>query len=633
MEQSARRRLLNTVFEINENRQKSSLSPSRSTKSLKLRIETLASEHSITSSKPSTPRTQFHSQSQSEASKPISLIIIEKYFSDICQSIASKGHIDSALLSKAGTMQEVLKDCLSVINDLSLQFYVLMASALKEIQHIESTQDESLYSTLAKKLLQLAELIEENKYLSQNDRVSTLPIEPVQVFDLIGLGKELSIRINRVTARVLNIWKKILNPQREAAVISCGFLLLYCEVDPVLKISPNSRIPVDKAIVKMRNYLANPGHVVTVVRRSKEFVDKEMISVETFQRIKELIGKVTLDQVRSADKTLTGFVIYELILFVVRYFEAYAFEHYKLRVFDKVQMQGEVLETERNEVSRPSIDQSNQNSCILIKNRIQVNQSVRGSMSNSSSSPISLIKQVSKHSPKPNQTRLSQVPKINDKNSTSSIKTSSVSPIKSKQKVFETKALQTQTKPGLFNKKPSTSPMKTVQSNLKLYQPQSTPRPTPQTTSSSPIPMQKPLDKTLLVAKQLIKSPCKSQSNRTTPVRNRKPSVSPNDCGPTHDLLEEMQYQQFIEEKFRHFLVDKLKSESDKLLLTSQDHLEIRISIERKAIQSKINWIQEFEVKTGKIRFNASTKLADDRRYTAELIRAQRQLDIIERYQ
>ena len=40
-------------------------------------------------------------------------------------------------------MQDVLKDCLTVIHDLSLQFYVLMASALKEVQQIDQTQDQS----------------------------------------------------------------------------------------------------------------------------------------------------------------------------------------------------------------------------------------------------------------------------------------------------------------------------------------------------------------------------------------------------------------------------------------------------------------------------------------------------------
>ena len=638
MEQSARRKLLNTVFEIKENRQRSSLSPSGSTKSLKLRMETLSSEQSINTSISSTPRTYL--QAHTEASKPISLIIIEKYFSDICQCIAAKGQIEPSLLSKASTMQDVLKDCLSVIHDLSLQFYVLMASALKEIQQIELTQDQSLYSTLAKKLLQLAELIEDNKYTSQTERVVTLPNDDVpEVTSLAGLGKELFVRINRVTVRVLNIWKKILNPQREAAVISCGFLLLYCEVDPALKISPNSRIPIDKAIVTMKNYLANPGHVVTIIRRSKEFVDKEMISVETFQRIKELIGKVTLEQVRNADKTLTGFAIYELVLFVVRYFEAYAFEHYKLRVFDMAEVgcRSPISPLDVKDLpqssSRASIDQPNPRISIQAKSRVQLNQSTRKSMSNSSSSPLASLKQTSKYSPKPNSSPLSQVPKSIEKNSALSLKPHSASPSKNKMQVFQSKPLQAQTKPALFTNKPSASPTKPGTSNLKLNQPQSTPRSAVHSEDYSIKVTQKPLDKSLLAAKQIITTSCKSQSNRTTPVRNRTPSDSSNDCVRTRDLLEEMQYQQFIEEKFRHFLVDKLKAEGDKLLSSGQDRGETRIAIELKATRAKADWIQEFEQGAGIIRFNACKKLADDKRYTAELIRAQRQLDILERYQ
>ena len=179
-----------------------SLTPSGSEKSFNLRLDKLNTETS--SSIPNTP--QSTSRAGKRLQKPISLIIIEKYFTDICQSIANKGTIEKPLLSKAITMQEVLKDCLTAVPDISLQFYVLMASSLKEILEINSTQNETLYTALAKKIVQISEMIEENRFTSETDRANTHPTE--EIIELTGLdavSDELSLRITRVTARILNI--------------------------------------------------------------------------------------------------------------------------------------------------------------------------------------------------------------------------------------------------------------------------------------------------------------------------------------------------------------------------------------------------------------------------------------------
>lgn len=588
MEQSARRRLLNTVFEIKDVKQRSSLSPSGSSKSLRLRMDTLGSEQSINSSISNTPRTAL--RQDLESSKPISLVIIEKYFSDVCQSIANKGSIDQSLLSKASTMQDVLKDCLTVIHDLSLQFYVLMASVLKEIQQIDLTQDQSLYSTLAKKLLQLADLIEENKYISQTERAITLPTEEVcEVTGLHNISKELFIRMNRVTARVLNIWKKILNPQREAAVISCAFLLLYCEVDNSLKISPCSRIPIDKAIVAMRNYLANPGHVVTIVRKTKEYVDKEMISVETFQRIHDLLSKVTVEQVKSVDKTLTGLAIYELIVFAVKYFEVYAQEHYKLNVF--------AIENNGDGNRKPGI-----------LNEVLADRGGRTLRMSEPKSPITPIIKKEKFVPGRKSIEISK-----KKIGNPGLKSRNMEPC-STQKIIKPHSASPTKKKLLNSTSRGSSPFQG--SGIKIEDP-------------TIKVIQKPLDKSLLVAKQIITTTPKSSSNRTTPVRTRKNNEPDNNRA--RDVLEEMQYQQFIEEKFRHFLVDKLKKESENF--RGLEKSEIKIAVEVHAVKNKESWIEEFEKIAGVIRFNAAQKLSENKRYTAELIRAQRQLDILERFQ
>ena len=156
------------------------------------------------------PRPQSPTFPEHMVKKPISLAILEKYFSDICQSISIKSSIDPSLSSKAETMHGVLKDCLKAIHDLSLEIYLQMASSLKDIQQIHKTQDNRLISGLTHKLLKISEMIEDNKYRSESERVINQPnakeidkeIEKTSAEDL---AVELKIRISRVTARILNI--------------------------------------------------------------------------------------------------------------------------------------------------------------------------------------------------------------------------------------------------------------------------------------------------------------------------------------------------------------------------------------------------------------------------------------------
>ena len=658
-----------------------SLTPSNSEKSLRLRLDHFSTESSQSTS---TPRT--HMRHESEPHKPISLVIIEKYFSDICQSMSEKGTIESNILVKANTMQDVLKDCLTAVPDLSLQFYVLMASALKEIQHIYITKEEHVYSTLAKKLVQLAELIEENKYTSKTERAYTQPQEELQeITGFHEIARELNVKVARVTARILNLWRKILCPQREAAVISCGFLLLYCEVDPTLKISPTARIPIDKAIGAMKNYIANPGHVVTILRKTKEYIDKEMISVETIRRINELVSKITVEQVKNVDKTLTGLVIYELIVFAVKYYQGYAKEHYNIDIFEKVHegSEGDTVNVKENSVEVSLINNFEQNlekadnkvnfsermqdqefsfpkrsnpSINIEENSKELAEVIRGREVRPSTSAISQkMPQTSPKKPikpkKKSQTLVESSPKKKSLNTSeqfmqpslknifkpvpsptrSKVITSPSNPPQLKKPLNPQQFSPEKTSPGKF------SPEKTLPEKLPPE------RASPFKTAAKPqidspiMVSSKPLDKNIFAAKKIISSSSKpSNSNKTTPVRSRKNlgNIRSSDPSPMNhrDVLEEMQYQQFIEEKFRHFLIDKLQKETEKLLKNGIDRSDIKFVNEIKASKNKIEWVEEFEKTTGIIRFNATKKLTDDKRYTAELIRAQKQLDILERY-
>ncbi|OMJ95901.1 hypothetical protein SteCoe_626 [Stentor coeruleus] len=596
-----------------------SLAPSNSEKylNLNLKLDNIKTETSNCSSVSNSPQSTLR-EKQKDMHKPISLIIIEKYFSDICQSIANKEIIEKPLLAKAVTMQDVLKDCLTAVPDISLQFYVLMASALKEIQQIYMTQENNLYSALAKKLVQIAEMIEENTYTSEVDRINTQPAEEIcEIRGLGDLAKELLIRINRVTARILNIWKKILSPQREAAVISCSFLLFYCEVDSTIKISPTAKIPADKAVDVMRNYINNPGHVVTIIRKTREYVDKEMISVETARRINDLLEKITVEQVKNMDKTLTGFVIYDLVYFSIKYFEAYAKEHYKINVFEKVQVeeQSKIQEIRSpQELTQSEIEIKNSNSYVE-------SGSPKKPQTKSPEKPLRTNRLIEKKQPLPQQSP----PQPKSKIATPASSRISLTPkIPAESSPFK-KPLDTRIKTNLSNspskKNLSNSPSKANLSN--------SPSKANLSNTPSKTNIKTPNCSIFSPAVQYDKkgfSGCSSNRVRSSQgSRISEPSPTAN----KRDFLEEMQYQQFVDEKFRHFLIDKLKQETEKLLGKGFEIRDIKVVNEASANRNRIMWVDEFENSYGPVKGSAAKKIYDEKIFNAEVIRAQRQLDII----
>jgi hypothetical protein len=216
-------------------------------------------------------------------------------------------------------MKEVLKDCLSAIPDIKLEAYVLMSSSLKEIQNIKDTKDESNLNSLTKKLANIAVIIDQNRLRNRVERSPQLE-DDLPADEPEDLSKELEVRVSRVTARVLNIWKKIVSPQKEAEVICYCFLMLYSEIDRSIKVSPVIKSNFDKPTDIMKSYLNNPGYVVTIIRHTKDYIDKELISVPVIKRIFGFLEKVTIERIRNSDKTLTGFVIYELVFYAVMYY-------------------------------------------------------------------------------------------------------------------------------------------------------------------------------------------------------------------------------------------------------------------------------------------------------------------------
>lgn len=592
--------------------------------------------------------------------KPISLAILEKYFSDICQSITTKNLIDPALLGKAETMHGVLKDCLTAIHDLSLEIYILMASALKDIQHIRTTNDHRFHVVLMNKLLQISTMIEDNAYRSTKEKVSVFEEVQKEIQTEVqeeDVGQELFIRVSRVTARILNIWNKIVCPQKEAGIICCGFLLLYCEVDPTIKVSPLVRLKFDKAVSLIKKYIANPGYVVTVIRKTKDYIEKELISIETIRRIHDMLGRVTIEEIRNMDRTMTGYVLYELLVYAVKYYEKFAREKYNVEIYTKTSVEEKIKEPTLLEFNK------DQNTSEIFQEFIVVENVTKPIAIENIAKPIVVEninkpKVVEKKNSIENPKLLAKIPGVYQ--STNSGLILRADKVQLRTSISPNRNKASDTMYSSFKTSKNLSSQSSLKSDTKSPQKSSTSRPyhspirkslithSPSKTFTKPIEnkIPKPSQTTFSprkLVKSFVKSPSKSidftraslgalnfQSPSKAPTRN---SISPQrtrnsidvpfstDSVDHRDLLEEMQYQQFIEEKFRNFLVDKLNQ-----LASMDESFENKLLSEDNAIKNREEWMKEFESRVGVIRFNAIKKLGDERRFTAELIRAQRQL-------
>lgn len=433
-----------------------------------------------------------------------------------------------------------------------------------------------------------------------NTNASNDSLNTVNPLSLQTIGIELISKVNKINPRLLNMWKKILGPQRESAVISCCFLLLYCEIDSSLKISPNARIPIDKAISITKSYLANPGYVVTIVKRTKDYIEKEMISVETIQRIYGLISKLTDDQVRDMDASFTGLALYELIVWAVKYYDGYVKEYYKFDIFD------DISEVPLPEIPIQSVDIGNTSSPASYDPQPYTQKS------------HPTFKPPTPTKPKPNSDFITNT-SLETLKTTKSSKPSNPSPSSSPSKIPRIPLKPNHTQKSIQQSSPNKS------SPLKL--PPKTPIEIPE---NSP----KAIDRNIMAAKKIIHAGI-SKSNNSTPLRKNLTEGSiPNDFlkTTTRDVLEIMQYHQLVEERFRHFLIEKLKKETEKLEKTGMEKNDIKIINQRKAIKNKIKWVEEFEKSCGMNKFNSIKRICDEKRYNEQLLRSQRQFEILERY-
>jgi len=113
-------------------------------------------------------------------------------------------------------------------------------------------------------------------------------------------------------------------------VVCCGFLRFFADIDLVIQ-----RPGIEDPVVAMMKYARNPGHVVQVVRKVRSCLESELVSLRTVREVRNLILKTPPELIACVDKTLTGFILWDLVRVALEYYRAYGLFHYKIDIFDK----------------------------------------------------------------------------------------------------------------------------------------------------------------------------------------------------------------------------------------------------------------------------------------------------------
>ncbi|CAG9327582.1 unnamed protein product [Blepharisma stoltei] len=248
-------------------------------------------------------------------SKPQSLIDLENYFSEICSSIEKSAKIEMEVLNKAECMQGVLKDCLTEIPDLSLQFYVLMSSILKEIQTINKKDDSISICPLASKLLELGDYLENRKYsasLKKNKEINDTPTIK-KPSDPLSILKENSAK---VTARIIESMKKAALKEKVIENLTLAFFIYIFSAEGSLKSKCKNSYGND-LVNAIRECATSPGELVVIVRNAYKFINSDGISDENIRKIDELLCKIDLQAYEEEHPFLA---VYNFLKSVLSYY-------------------------------------------------------------------------------------------------------------------------------------------------------------------------------------------------------------------------------------------------------------------------------------------------------------------------
>ena len=289
-------------------------SPTRRIKRQNTELSVIASRQSI-----GTYRSQGSEHS-------VCILILESYLSDVRKSLSSDLTVHESSYLQLPSMKKVLTDCMT-ISDISLEFYRLVETALNFTAKIYEESCDSLINDLLQLLYKIFSLISCHGYLSDTVKLHFRRKKNVSLGESL---LELNVRISRVTPRVINVWRKIATSIRELEKVCYGFLKFYSEVDGSV---PN--INFEEPVAAMYNYTRNPGHVVQIVRRTVAYLEGEMIHLKIAREINEIMQKISPEVIGSIDKTMSGYVIWDLIRYALEYYKNYGMHHYNIDIFEK----------------------------------------------------------------------------------------------------------------------------------------------------------------------------------------------------------------------------------------------------------------------------------------------------------
>lgn len=303
--------------------------------------------------------------------KPQGLNELEFYIKDLSKSIERSAKIENGLSCKAESMNELLKDCFSDGSGISLQFYILMSSILKEIK--DNSKKENSTSLLPSKLIELGKLLEKQQFYAnsaKNNKENNSSNHIKKVETPLSILKDSSLK---VTARVINAIRKNMK-EKKIDDVTLAFFIMVFSADSVAK--PKQKTLIGKDLLNaIRECNISPGDIVVAIRNTHKLIDSEVISNEIIKRIEDLLTKINLCEV---DKNSPYLIIYDYLIAAIKYFKRVKHVIQTSQKFKSLDINTE--NTSKNEISEEESSQideesSNKFENILFNEQNKINNS------------------------------------------------------------------------------------------------------------------------------------------------------------------------------------------------------------------------------------------------------------------
>lgn len=88
-------------------------------------------------------------------------------------------------------------------------------------------------------------------------------------------------------------------------------------------------------VAAMYRYARNPGHVVQTIRKTLNFLESESISLKNAREVHEILLQYPPEVIGCVDKTMSGYLIWDLIRYSLDYYQVYGLYHYNVDIFQK----------------------------------------------------------------------------------------------------------------------------------------------------------------------------------------------------------------------------------------------------------------------------------------------------------